>query len=236
MTSEADQVDVEAYERDGFVAVRGAVEPDVVAACRDEVWAALAADGVDVGDPSTWTRPVVRPFVAARPLVDAARSPRLADACDRLLGAGTWTPPTGIVGTVVVRFPHPDDPGDAGWHVDGSYVGPDGTYWLNAASRDRALLALFLLTDVGPDDAPTEILVGSHRDVGPTLEPHGDEGLSHSTVSMAFSEATLGRPVVTATGAAGDVYLCHPFLVHRATWPHRGTTPRAIAQPAVPPA
>jgi hypothetical protein len=36
-----------------------------------------------------------------------------------------------------------------------------------------------------------------------------------------------------ATGAAGDVFLCHPFIVHTATWPHRGTGPRMIAQPMV---
>jgi hypothetical protein len=32
---------------------------------------------------------------------------------------------------------------------------------------------------------------------------------------------------------AGDVFLCHPFMVHTATWPHRGAGPRMIAQPAV---
>jgi len=36
-----------------------------------------------------------------------------------------------------------------------------------------------------------------------------------------------------ATGKAGDVFLCHPFMVHTATWPHRGAGPRMIAQPAV---
>ena len=36
-----------------------------------------------------------------------------------------------------------------------------------------------------------------------------------------------------ATGRAGDVYLCHPFIVHTATWPHRGTVPRMMARPAV---
>jgi hypothetical protein len=35
------------------------------------------------------------------------------------------------------------------------------------------------------------------------------------------------------TGKAGDVFLCHPFIVHTATWPHRGAGPRMIAQPAV---
>ncbi len=42
-------------------------------------------------------------------------------------------------------------------------------------------------------------------------------------------------PVAAVTGAAGDAYLCHPFLVHSATWPHRGTTPRFMAQPALAP-
>ena len=29
-----------------------------------------------------------------------------------------------------------------------------------------------------------------------------------------------------ATGQAGDVILCHPFLVHAASWPHTGRHPR----------
>jgi hypothetical protein len=44
---------------------------------------------------------------------------------------------------------------------------------------------------------------------------------------------TFERPRTRATGHAGDVFLCHPFLVHRATWPHRGAGPRMVAQPAV---
>jgi hypothetical protein len=43
--------------------------------------------------------------------------------------------------------------------------------------------------------------------------------------------STLCRPVAHATGKAGDVFLCHPFLVHTATWLPRG--PRMIAQSAV---
>jgi hypothetical protein len=41
---------------------------------------------------------------------------------------------------------------------------------------------------------------------------------------------TAERPEALATGEAGTVYLCHPFLVHSAQ-PHRGTTPRFMAQP-----
>ena len=38
------------------------------------------------------------------------------------------------------------------------------------------------------------------------------------------------RKEITATGIAGTVYLCHPFLVHAAQQ-HRGTEPKFMAQP-----
>jgi hypothetical protein len=43
-------------------------------------------------------------------------------------------------------------------------------------------------------------------------------------------DATEGLPEVLATGEAGTVYLCHPFLAHAAQ-PHRGARPRFMAQP-----
>ena len=45
--------------------------------------------------------------------------------------------------------------------------------------------------------------------------------------------SVLSRRTVEATGRAGDVFLGHPFIVHTATWPHRGTTPRMMAQPGI---
>jgi hypothetical protein len=42
------------------------------------------------------------------------------------------------------------------------------------------------------------------------------------------------RTVALATGLPGDVYLCHPFLVHAAQ-PHHGTRPRFMAQPPLHP-
>lgn len=40
------------------------------------------------------------------------------------------------------------------------------------------------------------------------------------------------RKLALATEAAGDVDLCHPFLVHAGDG-HRGTTPRFLAQPGL---
>lgn len=39
-------------------------------------------------------------------------------------------------------------------------------------------------------------------------------------------------PLALATGDAGTVYLCHPFLVHAAQ-PHRGRAPKFMAQPGL---
>jgi hypothetical protein len=47
------------------------------------------------------------------------------------------------------------------------------------------------------------------------------------------ARASAARPTELATGQAGDVIVCHPFLVHAASWPHTGRHPRIMAQPGV---
>jgi hypothetical protein len=100
---------------------------------------------------------------------------------------------------------------------------------INIFSRGRGLLMLFLFSDVGDNDAPTRILGGSHADVSRLLSPHGEAGLSFMEVAQSISSFP-DRPVFYATGAAGTVYLCHPFIVHAAQ-DHRGTHPKFMAQP-----
>jgi hypothetical protein len=222
--------EVERFVHDGFAVVRRAFDDGVAAACREELWARLP---VDRHDPSTWTEPVVRIASAwSAPFVAAARAPRLHEAFDQLVGPGRWRPLSGL-GTFPIRFPSEADPGDAGWHCDAS-IDVDGVPGLDVRSTGRALLLLFLLSDVGPDDAPTRVQVGSHLDVPPVLEPAGRKGMTY--LDLAAAVAGDDRPVVDATGRAGDVYLCHPFLVHSATFPHRGTAPRFLAQPPLLPA
>jgi hypothetical protein len=224
--------ELESFVHDGFVVLRGAVGPEVMGACAEQVDDQLRQLGIDPQDPATWRSPVVRLDRIASPAALAAGTePRLLTACGQLLGSNAWAHPIAM-GTVPVRFPHADDPGDAGWHVDAGFVA-GGSYRANLASRGRGLLALFLVTDVGIDDAPTELKVGSHLDVPSILAPAGDAGVDFMAIAAALPPTTFARPSRFATGAAGDVYLCHPFLVHRATWPHRGERPRAIAQPAV---
>jgi hypothetical protein len=163
----------------------------------------------------------------------AGTQPVLWTLYDTLLGPGQWWRRQGVGGTIAARFPSLADPGDAGWHVDGSFQGPDGGLRLNVTSKARGLLCLFLFSDVSIHDAPTELKVGSHRDVPVVLAPYGDEGMDFVALAERLTDKTFDRPSALATGRAGDVFVCHPFLVHRATWPHRGSNARIIAQPGV---
>ncbi|XXS90121.1 phytanoyl-CoA dioxygenase [Sorangium sp. So ce362] len=164
----------------------------------------------------------------------AASTPKLHAAYDALVGPGRWMP-RGSLGTFPIRFPSPDDPGDCGWHIDvsfGTEGEPDFLKWrANVASKGRALLMLFLFSDVGDQDAPTRLRVGSHFDIVRRLEPHGAEGLTLGELASTDFAESSHRPEAVATGPAGTVYLCHPFLVHAAQPLLRGDRPRFLAQP-----
>ncbi|WP_190113397.1 phytanoyl-CoA dioxygenase family protein, partial [Streptomyces cinnamoneus] len=146
-----------------------------------------------------------------------------------------WEPRYSL-GTFPLRFPHEEEPDDAGWHIEGSYL-PEGESWYftNLRSRGRALLMLFLFSEVGEQDAPTRIRVGSHLDVPKVLEKYGEDGASGLTLAPDLVAASDHRPLALATGSPGDVFLCHPFLVHAAQ-PHHGVRPRFMAQPPLMPA
>jgi len=88
---------------------------------------------------------------------------------------------------------------------------------------------LFLFSDVTDKDAPTLIKVGSHLEVARILEPEGEKGLSFMELAERINTISTNEDFC-ATGKAGTVYLCHPFLVHAAQ-NHYGTTPKFMAQP-----
>lgn len=230
-----DRAQLEQFVADGFVRLDHAF-PRVLA---DEGRAILwQHTGHRADDRESWTKPVVRlGLFGQEPFAKAANTPVLHAAFDQLAGAGGWLPRPNL-GTFVIRFPSPEDPGDTGWHVDASFgtEDPDFMAWrVNVTSRGRALLLLFLLSDVGPDDAPTRIRVGSHAAVARALAPAGEDGLTLRELAATDFGHSAECAETSAIGEAGTVYLCHPFLVH-AGQPHRGTTPRFLAQPPLLPA
>jgi hypothetical protein len=217
--------DLEHFAEAGYVHLRSAFPRALATRCREVAAAQL---DVDLTDPTSWQEPVVRGLVHAEPLEEAANAPRLLDAIRQLLDPDDWLPRPNL-GLFVVRFPSEANPGDTGWHIDSSFEAPDGRWFVNYRSRARGLLLLCLLSDVDDHDAPTRIRPGTHLQLPPLLSPFGDEGVFGLDAPLPEP----GGPIALATGEAGDVYLCHPFLVHAASWPHRGTEPRFVAQPPI---
>ncbi|MGH3854254.1 MAG: phytanoyl-CoA dioxygenase family protein [Pseudonocardiaceae bacterium] len=219
---------VERFINDGFVTLAAAVPRATVEQCTQLLWEQI---GLDPHDRSGWTEPVRWVGgMTQQAFVDAMNTPALIAACDRLAGPGRgrrWAASRCVFRTRL-------KPDDAGWHVEGSYL-PEGamTWHLNLQSKDRALLALFLFTDVDDADGPTRIWVGSHRDIPALLEPYGERGVSGMRIGAQAAAASAHRHVTLATGHAGDVFVCHPFLVHAAQ-PNHGSRPRFLGQPCVP--
>ncbi|TAJ74119.1 MAG: phytanoyl-CoA dioxygenase [Sphingobium sp.] len=222
--------DIDTFIQHGFVHIDGAFSKALARQVRSILW---KATGCDPDDRSTWTRPVIRlDQFGEPPFREAVNAPVLHRALDQLVGAGRWSP-LGALGTFPIRFPSLDDPADDGWHIDASFGHdqPEFMEWrVNVSSKGRALLMLFLFSDIGPDDAPTRIRVGSHTDIARQLAPAGEAGLTLRELAADGFAGSASRPEALAVGEAGTVYLCHPFLVHAAQR-HRGTAPRFLAQP-----
>lgn len=226
---------IDAFAADGFVRLDNAFPRELAHTASAILWRDA---GCDPDDPASWRGPVIRLGHYAQPVFrEIANTPLLHAAFDQLAGARRWQPP-GALGTFVLRFPSPQAPADDGWHIDVSFgtESPDFFDWrANVTSRGRALLMLFLFSDVGEADAPTRIRAGSHIDIARQLAPAGEAGLTLRELAADGFAGSAHRREVLATGATGTVYLCHPFLVHAAQ-PHRGQHPRILAQPPLLPA
>ena len=88
---------------------------------------------------------------------------------------------------------------------------------------------------------PVVLVVHENRGLNPHIEdiarrlaPAGEAGVTLGELAAEGFAGSADRPEAAATGPAGTVYLCHPFLV-LAAQPHRGTEPRFMAQPPLTP-
>lgn len=215
-------VDVDAFARDGFVKVEQAAPVEIADAARDLLWAQI---GLSPEDPASWTSPVVwtADLTGAGPFRELVGNAALTDALDAICGPGGWRP-RGALGNIPVRFPVDPPAEDRGWHIDANTPLPGGEWAVSG--RPSTALVLTLLSEVGPDDAPTRIRVGSHRDVAGVLGP---DPIDFIEAGALVDEASRDRPVAHATGRPGDMFVVHPFTVHAADV-HRGSAPRFMAQ------
>lgn len=201
---------IEQFIADGYVRIDRAFPKELADQGREILWRDMDCSQVDS---KTWKSPVV--WLGGyhdAPFVSAANTPELLSAYDQLVGPDCWVPMHGL-GTFPVRFPTDTDTGDTGWHVDASFPGPDSaaddflSWRVNVNSKGRALLALFLFSDVGKLDAPTRIRVGSHTVIARLLEPSGKDGIAVRSLDLASTSACKE---ITATWRGRDCLYLPP--------------------------
>lgn len=221
---------INSFINDGLVKIENAFSTEIADECRAILWKATQCDP---NNPDSWTQPVVRiGELGFEPFKKAANTLILHNAFDQLVGKDNWLPRL-TLGSFPIRFPSKESANDIGWHVDASFAGENANNYfewrINLNSKARGLLMLFLFSDVSENDAPTIIKKGSHFDVAKILEPEGEKGLSFMELAQKLNTIST-KEEIFATGKAGTVYLCHPFIVHSAQ-NHYGTTPKFMAQP-----
>lgn len=217
------KVDLAGFQANGFIRLP-VLSQQLVDAGIAWVWEQLGEQGVSHSDCSTWQDNVMRLQARDVDVFDAlATAPDLASVLDALVGSGRWEPIANR--TAIVRFPSPHAPPDTGWHIEGNWHNGN-EFATNLWSRGRALFVMCLLNDTGADDAPMGMIAGSHLLVPSALKPFGEDGRGGNEIVKDLDPSVLCRRATYATGSAGDAYLCHPFLLHTATWPHTGVEPR----------
>lgn len=222
--------EVEQFITEGFIRIDNAFSNEIANEVLDILWKDIPFER---SNPKSWTEPVIRlGMYNQKPFVESVNTPQLHAVFNQLIGAEKWYS-CQSVGSFPVRFPSDKQPDDIGKHVDVSFPGTDAANYFewraNVKSKGRALLMLVLYSDVSENDAPTVIYKGSHMDVAKLLFHEGDWGLSFMELANKLNELPY-REETYATGKAGTVYLCHPFLVHSAQ-AHKGNTPKFMAQP-----
>ena len=241
---------VEHFMVHGWMRLRAAFTADEAAAMRGAVWSALSASGIREHDPSTWTteRPEHLQHTRSDPAFRAVGSRRVVGAIDALLDGQPYEKPRNW-GSPFLAFPSAQrwNVPSSGWHADANY--------LSALSPPDGIRIHALFGDVAPKAGGSLIVSGSHRLVRRHFTDHpppkGGRGADYRTLlrEHAYLRAlhTEGDPearaarfmdrveehdgiplqVIENRGAAGDVMLLHPLLLHVAT-ANQGDAPRFL--------
>lgn len=217
--------EIDRFVTDGYVTVKGALSRDFCKAVTDRAWKRL---NYDPNDPATWAQPHVHlPRSTTWRVADVA--PRAWEAITQLVGGEErvrddhriwddslivnlrrdadkpWTPPSRTT---------------PGWHKDGDWFKP----FLD--SPEITILCLVLWSDVLPKSGGTFFVPGCVGPVARYLLKHPE-----GTRCGDFGDALqFCDRFAEATGEAGDVILCHGYMIH-ASSPNPSGRPRFLTNP-----
>jgi hypothetical protein len=248
---------VATFVRDGCVAVRGAFARADAQRMRDIVWRRLADFSIVRDDRATWNRQFAHLNTIGRDYAFAAiLSDRLRGAFDQLAGPGHWRARRNW-GGVFVTFPSGDGPwrlADGGWHWDTSPsdqgaalfvlvllddTAPGGGGTLLGAGTPRMLQRYY--ASLGPAQPPARMR--RHRKrfgaSDPWLAeltgalPDGGDRTARFRDRVTSTAAGDALRVIEVAGGAGDVFVCHPCMLHVGSQ-NRADRPRLMRISTIP--
>jgi Phytanoyl-CoA dioxygenase (PhyH) len=246
---------LEHFRARGFMRVPGAFSRHEAEAMRAAVWRVLEGSNIREGEPSTWTteRPTHLQELKDDPVFGAAWGPRTRAAIGQILESASW-PDARSWGGFFITFPSAGEwnvPSSA-WHADARYT--------SALAPPEGVRLHALMGEVEPRSGASVLLAGSHKllhrwfknhpsQPGARGSDHRKSLMSHPYIRDLHKEAGaderiarfMGRAeehdgielqVVENIGAAGDVILAHPLLLHAASL-NAGRAPRFLLSGAV---
>jgi ectoine hydroxylase-related dioxygenase (phytanoyl-CoA dioxygenase family) len=245
---------VEHFRAHGWMRIPKSFSAGEAAAMREVVWCALEKIGIQRDDPSTWTkeRPEHLQHLKGDPVFRAVGAKCVLDMIEVLLEAQPYVLPKSW-GAFFIGFPTTRDweiP-RSGWHCDAHYM--------SSLSPPAGVKIHTLFGDVGPRCGGTQFLSGSHRLVHKWFQQHPQPETRGADMRKSLQkhpyirdlhtendpekriarfmdsvEEVDGIPlrVIENTGAAGDVILLHPLVLHVAA-PNTGAVPRFLLSGSV---
>jgi hypothetical protein len=253
-TLSSDQT-LEHFRERGFMRVRAAFSDHEAAAMRAAVWRVLQRSGIRENDPATWSteRPTHLQALKDDPVFGGAWGQRTRAAIGEILGSVSCLEPRSW-GGFFITFPSAGEwnvPSSA-WHADARYT--------SALAPPEGVRLHALMGEVEPRSGATLLLAGSHKLLHRWFKNHpprpGARGIDHRKSLMShpyirilheaagpneriarFMERIeecdgIALQVVENIGAAGDVILVHPLLLHAASL-NAGRAPRFLLSGSV---
>lgn len=210
------QTEIREFITDGFVILRAGFPAALAARGREFIWNRIGS----WEKCTTWNQPMVhlQEAFGGEPFARVL-TPRIRAAVDELTGVGRAIIPESLGWWSILL---PGFPGPGGWHID-------GTFQHHLTSPEQGLVTVFLFSDVDQGDGGTPVVQGSHQVVARLLAVHEPAGLSPQELQAKLPEAEPNK-VVAVTGAAGDVAMLHPLLIH-GFGPNRGNRIRFACNP-----
>lgn len=217
----------ELFWRDGYLVVENAVEPDVLAALKQDFssWVEESRnhtkaygetlDGrprFDLEPAHSAEKPGLRrvnaPIEVSKAYYDAMASSRMTDCVAELIGPNVKLHHTKINSKL------PGGETQVKWHQDFPFT---------PHSNDDVITALLMVDEVTEENGPLEVVAGSH-----TGEIHGlwHDGVFTGSVADDVAASSQAAAHV-CTGPAGSVCLMHTRLLHGSA-PNRSQRPRTL--------